>query len=123
LAGGTLNDSADTVIVSTTANPASVTFDPTNDANSLLDNFVVQPGASRTLIVTADTSNMGTSKTAGTLVTLSAKISGSTGWSGTTWNTGNLFYYYTPISGTENVVPHTASDSYDVQGSTMSRSF
>ena len=123
LAGGTLNDSADTVIVSTTANPASVTFDPTNDANSLLDNFVVQPGASRTLIVTADTSNMGTSKTAGTSVTLAAKISGSTGWSGTAWNTGNLFYYYTPISGSENTVPYSASDSYDVQGSTMSRSF
>ncbi|TSC84710.1 MAG: hypothetical protein G01um101413_94 [Parcubacteria group bacterium Gr01-1014_13] len=123
LAGGTANDSADVVIASSTASPSNVTFDPTNDVNSLLDNFVISPGSSRTLIVTADTSNMGTTKTAGTSVTVSAKISGSTGWSGTAWNTGNLFYYYTAVGGTENTVPFTHSDSYDVQGSTMSRSF
>ena len=123
LAGGTANDTADVVIASSTASPSNVTFDPTNDVNSLLDNLTVSPGSSRTFIVTADTSNMGTTKTAGTSVTLSAKISGSTGWSRTALNTGNLFYYYTPISGTENTVPFSQSDSYDVQGSTMSRSF
>lgn len=123
VAGGTVNDSADVIFVSTTANPTTVTFDPTNDVNSLMDSFLISPGATRTFIVTADTSNMGTSKTVGSSVTLAAKIAGTTGWSGTAWNTGNLFYYYTPISGTENTVPFSASDSYDVQGSTMSRAF
>jgi hypothetical protein len=110
----------DTVVNSTTANPANISFSPANDQNSLLDNFVIAPGTSRTLIVTADTSNMLTSKTAGS-VTLSAKVSGSTGWSGTAWNTGNLFYFYTPVAGSENGLPgFSQSDSYDVQGDSMS---
>ena len=54
-------------------------------------------------------------------VNLSAKISGTTGWSGTAWNTGNLFYYYTPVGGTENAVPYSASDSYDVSGASMTK--
>ncbi|HSR88846.1 MAG TPA: hypothetical protein VLK22_00405 [Candidatus Udaeobacter sp.] len=119
LAGGTTNDSADVVFSTSSAATQNVTFDPTNDVSSLLDNFVIAPGASRTLIVTADTSNMLSTKTTGSVV-VSAKISGSTGWSGTAWNTGNLFYYYTSVNGTENVVPFSFSDSYDIQGETMS---
>ncbi|KKW19122.1 MAG: hypothetical protein UY63_C0021G0005 [Parcubacteria group bacterium GW2011_GWA2_51_10] len=123
IAGGA-SGSADVAIGTTTANPATISFQSGNDQGALLTNFVVSPGATRTLIVTADTSNMGSAKTAGTSVTLSAKISGTTGWSGTAWNTGNLFYFYTPVGGSENAAPgFTASDSYDVQGSTMSRSF
>ena len=118
----TANSTADVIFSTTTASTQNVTFDPTNDANSLLNNFVVSPGNSRTLIVTADTSNALSTKSTGN-VTLSAKISGSTGWSGTAWNTGNLFYYYTAVGGTENVVPFSHSDSYDAQGDTMSRAF
>lgn len=113
----------DTVVNSSTANPTTVSFNNGNDQNSLLDNFVVAPGATRTFIVTADTSNMlGGNKTSGS-VTLSAKISGSTGWSGTAWNTGNLFYFYTPVGGSENAAPgFSASDSYDVTGSSLTYS-
>ncbi len=117
LAGGTENDSADVKFTTSSANTQNITFDPTNDVNSLLNNFVITPGASRTLIVTADTSNALSTKSTGN-VSLSAKISGSTGFSGTAWNTGNLFYYYTPVSGSENAVPFSESDSYDVQGDT-----
>jgi hypothetical protein len=120
LAGGTAADTADVVFSTSSAATQNVTFDPVNAINSLLNNFIVAPGASRTLIVTADTSAMLSTKTTGS-VSLSARISGSTGWSGTAWNTGNLFYYYTAIAGTENVVPFSASDSYDLQGSTMSK--
>jgi len=119
-AGGTTNDSADVVFSTSSAATQNITFDVTNDVSGLLDSFVVSPGASRTLIVTADTSAMLSTKTTGS-VTLSASITGSTGFSGTSaWNTGNLFYYYTPVAGTENVVPFSHSDSYDVQGNTMS---
>lgn len=119
-AGGvTANDSADVIFSTTTAATQNITFDPTNDVSGLLDNFVISPGTSRTLIVTADTSNMLSTKTTGSVV-ISAKISGSTGWSGTAWNTGNLFYYYTPIGGTANVVPYSASDSYNISGGTLS---
>lgn len=118
-AGGTTNDSADVIFSTSTATTQNVTFDVTNDVSGLLDNFLIGPGASRTFIVTADTSNMLSTKTTGS-VTLSAKITGSTGWSGTAWNTGNLFYYYTPVAGTENVTPYSHSDSYDIQGATMS---
>lgn len=113
----------DYVINSSTAAGTTTVFDSVNDQNSLLDNFLIVPGSSRTFIVTADTSDMGTGKTVGTLVTLSAKIAGSTGF-GTSpdWNTGNLAYFYTPIGGSETAVL-THSDSYEVAGSSMSRAF
>jgi len=114
----------DTVVNSSTANPSTVTFDGAQAATTgSMSNITIGPGAAITFIVTADTSNMGTSKTSGTSVTLSAKIAGSTGWSGSAWNTGNLFYYYTPVGGSENTVPYSASDSYEVSGSTMTRAF
>jgi hypothetical protein len=110
----------DTQINTTTANPFTINFNDSNDQNSLLADFVVSPGASRTFIVTADTTNMLSTKTVGS-VTLSAKISGSTGWSGSAWNTGGLFYFYTPVGGSVNAAPgYSASDSYDVNGGTLS---
>lgn len=111
-----------TTITSSTANPMNIDFNADGDQNGLLDNFVIAPGASRTFIVTADTSNMFNSKTTGS-VTLSAKIAGTTGWSGTAWNTGSLFYFYTPLDGSENAAPgFSASDSYEITGSTLTRS-
>ncbi len=108
----------DDQVNTTTANPNSVSFNSTNDQNSLLGDFNIAPGASRTFIVTADTSLMLSAKTTGS-VTLSAKISGSTGWSGSAWNTGNLQYYYTPVGTTEQG-PYLTSDSYDISGGTLS---
>ena len=121
LAGSSASTADVTVGTTTQVSATNITFDPTNDQNSLLDSFLVSPGASRTLIMTANTNNMCVAKTVNTSVNLSAKISGSTGWSGTIWNTGNLFYYSTPVGGTENVVPYSASDSYDVSGASMSK--
>jgi hypothetical protein len=101
-----------------------VDFGPSNDQNSMLDNFLISPGSSRTFIMTADTSNIGLGRgsTLGT-VTVSTKVTGSTGF-GTSpnWNTGNLVYYYTPIGGTETSAL-THSDSYDVVGTSMTKTF
>lgn len=105
-------------VASTTSNPVSVNFNNGNDQNSLLDNFVVAPGTTRTFIVTADTTSMLVGKTSGS-VTVSSKISGSTGWSGTAWNTGNLFYYYTPVNGSEQG-PFSHSNSYEVSAGALS---
>ncbi len=119
IAGGS-DSSADIIFSSTTANPSTVNFNVGNDQSSLLENLTVSPGATRTFIVTANTANMLNSKTTGS-VTLSAKIGGSTGWSGTAWNTGNLFYFYTPVAGSENSAPgFSHSDSYEVTGSSLS---
>ncbi len=104
-------------ISSTTPNPVALIFGVGNDQNSLFDNLVVAPGASRTFIVTADTTDMLDGKTTGS-VTLSAKIAGSTGWSGTAWNTGNLLYFYTPVAGSEQGA-FSHSDSYDVSGTSL----
>lgn len=110
----------DTVVGTTTANPSTINFNVANDNDSMLNNLVVAPGTSRTFIVTADTSNMLSTKTDGS-VTLSAKIAGSTGWSGTAWNTGDLYYFYTPVAGSENAAPgYRHSDSYEVTGGTLS---
>ena len=94
-------------------------FGAGNDQNTMLENFLISPGATRTFIVTADTSNILNAKTTGT-VTISAKISGTTGWSGSAWNTGNLQYFYTPVGGSETAAI-TNSDSYDVTGASLSK--
>ena len=98
-------------------------FGPANDQNSLLDSFLVSPSTARTFIVTADTQSVGNGKTTYSLnITLSGKITGTTGWSGTAWNTGNLLYAYTPTGGAE-ATGFSASDSYDVLGNSLTRSF
>lgn len=110
---------ADTYIVGSSA---TVDFGITDDQNALLDNFLISPGASRTFIVTADTTHVFDGKTTG-MVTVSGKIGGTTGWSGTAWNTGNLAYFYTPAgSGASETSALSASDSYDVSGSSLSKS-
>jgi len=65
--------------------------------------------------VTADTQNALNGVTSGGAVYISGKIGGSTGWSGTAWNNGNLQYYYTPAGGTEQG-PFYQSDSFEVAG-------
>lgn len=97
---------------------ATIGFNTSNDVNSLLANFLIAPGASKTFTVTADTTNMLLGKTAGT-VQWSARISGSSGWNGSVWGTGNLFYYYTPVGWAEQG-QFSASNSYPFSASTMS---
>jgi hypothetical protein len=100
----------------------NVTFGTETDQNSLFDSLLVAANSSRTFILTADTTNIFAGKTQG-VVTVSSKISGSTGWDGTSaWQTGNVNYFYTPVGGSENSSAYTNSDSYDVSGNALSRS-
>ncbi len=120
--GAAATSTAINAITYSTAGSLLVRFDSTDDQNSMLDQFVIAPGASRTLIMTANTAGIGDGKAAGGVVVASVKIAGSTGWSGSAWNTGNLGYFYTPVGGSQTV-ELSASDSYDVAGSAMSHSF
>lgn len=97
------------------------TFNATNDQNSMFDNLVVNANSTRTFIVTADTSAMNTGRASGSTLTLTAKIAGSTGWNGSTWSTGNMLYYYTPVNGSEQG-PFTASNSYEVTAPSLTNS-
>ncbi len=99
----------------------TVTFGDGVDENSMFDNFVISAGASRTFIMTADTTDVLDGKTQG-VVTVSASLAGSTGWNGTAWNVGNAYYFYTPVGTSTEVGPVRHSDSYTVTGSTLSRS-
>ncbi len=110
------------VVTSTSSTPnVSVSFNATNDLNGSFDSLTVAAGATRTFIMTANTLSATAAGGDGT-VTVSALIDGSTGWSGTAWNTGNLLYYYTPTDSSE-VGPYKHSDSYPVEGtaSTIAR--
>ena len=98
-----------TIISSTNLVP--VVFNNSNDVSSLLDNLVVAPGATRTFIVTANTTNVLAGLASGSTVRVSGSIAGLPGWNGTTWSTGNLLYYYTPVNWLEQG-PFSASDSY-----------
>ncbi len=137
--GGTLlaefADNADVGRVSSTRATVDAVFNSTNDVGSVLDNFEIEPGESRTLTVSANTLYAGVGASQKT-VTLSGAINGTTQFNAldtggadgdTSWGTTNtadaIGYHYTPIDSTENTVPYTASDSYDVFGSALSKSY
>src|SRR6267142_1823522 len=96
-------------------------FDAGNDVSGYFDNFVLSFGASKTLTLKADTTNIRGGLSSGQNVTFNARITGSIGYDAANniWNTGNFEYYYTPVFGTE-VGPYTHSDSYPVNGGTLS---
>ncbi|MEK7083980.1 MAG: hypothetical protein AAB932_02000, partial [Patescibacteria group bacterium] len=110
-----------------TGNTLDVVFGPLNDVNSLLDDFQVPAGGSRTLIFVGDTSGIFNGKTQGS-VSVSAKLDGATGFSAgnttneTDWADGVITYFYTPVSGSANTTAYSGSDSYDVVGDTLSKS-
>ncbi|MDO8557920.1 MAG: hypothetical protein Q7S09_01855, partial [bacterium] len=94
-------------------------FNTSNDTtNNSFDNFVISAGASKTFTLKADTSNVRAGLTT-SLATVSTKVNGTTGFStGTTWNEGDVEYYYTPVFATEQG-PFSSSDSYPVNGGTL----
>ena len=111
----------------------NVTFGNENDVNSLLGDFTVGIGTSRTLALVADTNSIFNGKTQGS-VTISGKLDGATGYSDadaaqeSNWAGGTggilapdapLLYFYTPVNGSETAA-NGASDSYDVIGRTLS---
>ncbi|HYE60263.1 MAG TPA: hypothetical protein VEA18_03720, partial [Candidatus Kapabacteria bacterium] len=106
----------------------TLTFGPVNDTNSLMDNFTIAAGGSRTFVVVADTTNILTGKTTGS-VSVYGKLDGATGFeSGDTddednWADGVVTYFYTPVNGSENTSAnaYSASDSYDVIGTTLNK--
>jgi hypothetical protein len=103
------------------ANSGSVIwgFSQTNDVSSYLDNFVITAGSYKHLTVKANTSAIRGSLGSGQYATVSSRIAGTTGAaSGSAWNTGNIEYYYTPVFGTEQG-PFYASDSFTVNGGTL----
>ncbi len=98
----------------TTVGPA--TINPTQVPFSNINSFIA-PGATKTFIVTANTTNMLTGLNGGS-VSIVPQIAGLTGWNGTAWNTGNLLYYYTPLNGNEQG-QFSASDWYPVEGNVL----
>ncbi|HYE59900.1 MAG TPA: hypothetical protein VEA18_01825 [Candidatus Kapabacteria bacterium] len=110
-----------------TTGTLNVHFTPRSDLYNLLDNLVIQAGSSRSFAIVANTTNMLSGKTSG-VVSVFAKLDGNTGLDGIWnynheryWSDGPVHYFYTPVNGVENRTSYTASDSYDVIGTTLSR--
>ncbi len=114
----------------TAGGTVNVTFGQANDLNGLLDNFTIPVGSSRTLILVADTTAMFNGKASGVgqiTVSVSPKLDGATGYLASNtayednWADGVVEYYYTPVNGSVNTEAYSASDSYDVVGTSLSR--
>lgn len=112
-----------------TNNTLSVQFDQVNQASNLLNNYVVPAGSSRTWVVTANTTNVSNGGSGSRTVTISGMLDGATGYSygdatnEDNWANGVMLYHYIPVGGSENTTAYSASDSYDVIGTSVSRSF
>ena len=89
----------------------------TTHLSGFTQTVTINAASSRTFIVTADTSAVVSTKTAGT-ISLSPSVTGTTGMGTSAWNTGNFFYTYTPTGGT--LTSASASDSYNMAGPTLS---
>lgn len=113
----------DTCWNSAATSSISVPFGTWGQNGTAMNNLTIQAGSSRTFIVTADTTEIFNGKTSG-IVTVSPMLDGATGYNfgDAEWATGVIQYYYTPVNDTSEDGPFTASDSYDVVGSTLSRS-
>lgn len=101
-----------------------VTFNQTNDTNSALAEYIINPGETKTFIVKADTSDVLDGKTSGT-VTVSASMAGNTVWDGAgAWGSGALIYSYMQFGSTSygaNQAEVKATDA-TIYGATLSRS-
>ncbi len=99
-----------------------LTFDKSTQINNQLSNLSIPAGSSRTFIITADTRNIFTAKTQGT-VAVTAVLDGMTGFNrySAVWSTGPVQYYYTPVGANKEMGPFAQSDSYDVMGNTLTR--
>lgn len=103
----------------------NVQFSATNDFNNYFDNLTVSVNGSRTFIVTADTQNVAVGRTAAGTVTVSGRITNSSGVSrGDTsfeldWADGSIQYYYTPTAGSENSTAYVAIDGGDILGNSL----
>lgn len=101
--------------------PLSLVFGAGNQLNGGFTNLMIDPGATRTFTLTADTTNMLISKSNG-FVGVSASLKGQTGYKAgdnvaeAYWGNGAINYFYMPLAGSENVTAYSASDSYDVYG-------
>lgn len=123
LAGGAILTGYTCVVNGAAGTALWTDFNTTNDTNSAFDSFTIPAGSSRTLIFAADTSSIFNGKTTGS-VSLTPSLDGSTGLTADpSWATGVVKYYYTPVGSTSSEQgPYTASDSYDVNGNTLSLS-
>lgn len=124
--GSTLLATNSTASITSSSPTSSVNFDLSNDVSSRLVDFVVSPGETKTFKVTVNSSNIRTGQSSSSNnVYLTASLDGATGYSSgdTTheadWANGVIYYFYTPVNGSENATAYSASDSYDVTGSTL----
>ncbi|PLX28257.1 hypothetical protein C0581_02885 [Candidatus Parcubacteria bacterium] len=123
--GSTLlaTDSSTTMDSSTPT--STVTFNTVNDISSRLANLVISAGETKTFKVTVNTSNIRTGMSSGNNAYLTMSLDGAVGYSASAdtqednWADGVFTYFYTPVNGSENTDEYGASDSYDINGNTL----
>ena len=114
----------DTSVASSSA-AYTLAFNSTNDVSSALAALTVSAGASKTFSVRANTAAIRTGLGSSENARLTLSVDGSTGFetgnatAEADWTEGGIYYFYTPVSGTENAASYRASDSYPVSGSTL----
>lgn len=124
--GGVLiatSSAADTLSSSTT--PLTLTF-ASSSVGGTWGTQSIAAGGSRTFTLKADTTSIRNGVTSGGNVYLSTKIDGSKGYLSTDvtgpefyWNTGGLTYQYTQAISTTVYGTNVATDSYPVDGATI----
>lgn len=125
-----LYDENGTEIASSTTNLTATTSSATLTFASSSSNWVVQSiaaGSSKTFTLKADTTNIRSGVTSGSSVYLSTKVDGSKGYLSTDtsgvderfWNDGGVTYQYQTQSGGTIYGNNVGSDSYPVDGATI----
>ncbi len=124
--GATASDATGACANSVTSS-LNLVFGVDSDSQSLFEDIQIAPGASRTFVLTANTNNIAAGRTSyPSTVTVSASLAGSRGYvSGNAtheanWADGVIQYFYTPVNGSINTTAYSASDSYPVNGPSLS---
>ena len=124
LSGGGVADVTGVVAYDTDGS-AAVTFNTTGDNNfgNLLTEYLINPSETKTFVVKANTANVLSGKTTGT-VTVSGSMTGNTTWDGTSaWGSGAIIYSYMQFGSSAYGASQIATRASDatIYGSTLSR--
>jgi len=108
-----------TTFIGSNSGSKEFVFNATNDVPGMFDNLNISSGATKTFTVKADTTLARGVLTSGQYLTVSTRIGGTTGYGSAAWNEGDVEYLYTPVYASAESGPYSASDSYPVNGGTL----
>lgn len=107
------------LIGGSTSTPVAIGFTAREAIGTLMENLTITAGGQKTFTIKADTSDIRDGLNSSDYARLTVKIDGQTGYGTSSWNSGDVQFFYTPVTPSTEVGPFYVSDSYPVSSATL----